>query len=590
MDLVPVKVQAVLEWCNRNHETLQQRNVVVRAQSPEGDVGRWLSVKKLMRRPEAAAEQEAAGLEFYVPCVSVRAEDGGYSTVIADVPQNSEFREALVRRTHQSNGHFGDRKTLATLGLSGWWVANHSELLAKVLRECGTCAATKGLAHPPKVWQAGDVLDHHLRPTEFNGVVHVDLVGPLNAAPGKQCWLVCFSDEHTRWVELAWTEDSSAPAVARIFQDLWIQRFGAPQHLASDRGKNLLAGKVLVELAKSWVIGRIRTTAWHPQSNAIEERWHRTLKDLLCRLINQHEVPASEWASMLSTAAFLIRSTVHSELKQTPAKLVLGYDYPVPDYLVRAPEVARMCKDGVVRFVIRAAEDTVAASETAKELQLRQVGVLRRAEKHLRKLHTEAEGNAILVSDERLNPESRIPQYEVGQHVRIWLGKQLKTDPLVLNARLAPHRWSEPWRVVAVSADRKTLDVVLARDPLQYERVSWMQVKRTFLEQEVRDALEGVFQRTMEQKKLSQRDAELARAPAKWAPEKRAANEEQFSIERVLQTRVQNRRREVLVLWEGGEKTWEPFGVIKKDAPELWEEFQAQGGRASKAASARSKK
>ena len=72
-------------------------------------------------------------------------------------------------------------------------------------------------------------------------------------------------------------QNTSASTIALAFLNTWISRFGVPLHVVTDRGSQFES-----ELFKdlSTIIGfhRLRTTAYHPQTNGIIERVHRTLK------------------------------------------------------------------------------------------------------------------------------------------------------------------------------------------------------------------------------------------------------------------------------------------------------------------------
>ena len=69
-------------------------------------------------------------------------------------------------------------------------------------------------------------------------------------------------------------------------------------------------------------------TARNPQANAILERMHQTLGNI----IGMHQVQDLEidtpdpWSGILATAMFALRSTYHTALKATPYQVVFGRD------------------------------------------------------------------------------------------------------------------------------------------------------------------------------------------------------------------------------------------------------------------------
>ena len=67
----------------------------------------------------------------------------------------------------------------------------------------------------------------------------------------------------------------------------------------------------------------------NPQANAIVERAHQTLGNLIRTLEvqdNPYLDPDDPWSGLLSAAAFALRSTYHTTLRATPGQLVFGRD------------------------------------------------------------------------------------------------------------------------------------------------------------------------------------------------------------------------------------------------------------------------
>ena len=69
---------------------------------------------------------------------------------------------------------------------------------------------------------------------------------------------------------------------------------GIPQELLSDQG-SVFIGQVNKELCRLLNIDKLRTTAYHPQTNGILERWHSCLKGMLRKLGENQE----DWARLL---------------------------------------------------------------------------------------------------------------------------------------------------------------------------------------------------------------------------------------------------------------------------------------------------
>lgn len=114
--------------------------------------------------------------------------------------------------------------------------------------------------------------------------VHMDIVGPLNPSkplgsvyPSNLRYVVTFIDRATRWFECIPVPDISSATIAAAFLSGWISRFGVPLHLVTDRGTQF-ESDLFQQLSSIVGFHRLRTTSYHPQTNGMIERFHRTLK------------------------------------------------------------------------------------------------------------------------------------------------------------------------------------------------------------------------------------------------------------------------------------------------------------------------
>ena len=79
-------------------------------------------------------------------------------------------------------------------------------------------------------------------------------------------------------------------------------------------------------VVKDYGIKRKPITKRNPQANAIIERIHQTLGNIL-RTLNKEDLDEDDpWAGVLAAAMFAIRSTFHTTTQATPSQLVFGRD------------------------------------------------------------------------------------------------------------------------------------------------------------------------------------------------------------------------------------------------------------------------
>ncbi len=104
--------------------------------------------------------------------------------------------------------------------------------------------------------------------------------------------------------------DIKAETVAKAFLFHWIARVGVPIRLTSDRGTQFKS-QLLFNLNKLLGTHRIRTTAYHPQTNGILERWYRTLKNAIkCQANNHWAYTLLSFCSDLEQRSFKIYKTL----------------------------------------------------------------------------------------------------------------------------------------------------------------------------------------------------------------------------------------------------------------------------------------
>jgi transposase InsO family protein len=137
--------------------------------------------------------------------------------------------------------------------------------------------------------------------------VHIDRVGPLPISSGFQHCLTVI-DRYTRWPEALPLSDITAEAVAKAFVSIWVARFGCPQQITTDQGRQFEA-RLFKNLATITGSSLTRTTAWHPATNILVERLHRQLKAALLCHADEH------WAEILPLVLLGIRCAWKDDLK-----------------------------------------------------------------------------------------------------------------------------------------------------------------------------------------------------------------------------------------------------------------------------------
>ena len=100
-------------------------------------------------------------------------------------------------------------------------------------------------------------------------------------------------DRTFRWPEAVPLSSITSETCARAFISTWVSQFGDPALLTSDRGAQFTSS-VWSEICSILGILRIKSTSFHPQSNRMIERFHRSLKSSL-----RARLASSDWVANL---------------------------------------------------------------------------------------------------------------------------------------------------------------------------------------------------------------------------------------------------------------------------------------------------
>ncbi|KII65463.1 Pro-Pol polyprotein [Thelohanellus kitauei] len=94
--------------------------------------------------------------------------------------------------------------------------------------------------------------------------------------------------------------------VAEDSEDQFICRFGAPEIIHTDQGKNLEL-KLFYHMCNVRGIIKTRPTPYRPQSDGMIERFYRTIGNLLTNSLSDN----TEWDKLLPKLLSAYRSSVH---------------------------------------------------------------------------------------------------------------------------------------------------------------------------------------------------------------------------------------------------------------------------------------
>ena len=224
-------------------------------------------------------------------------------------------------------GHFAEKRTLARLRTQYYWIGMSADV-RQWCRSCDVCCARRHAPSHPHHTLVQDPVSEPLQR------IAIDILGPLDPATARgNRYVLVVVDYLTKWSEAYPLANQTAETVAAILVEQFICRYGIPEQLHSDQGRNFESA-IFTEMCSLLGIKKTRTTPLHPQSDGQTERMNRTLLDVLSKLVRENK---SDWDQLLCYAMASYRSSVHSTTGETPNRLMLGREVATPLTLLAPP-------------------------------------------------------------------------------------------------------------------------------------------------------------------------------------------------------------------------------------------------------------
>jgi hypothetical protein len=231
------------------------------------------------------------------------------------------LRKSLVEEYHNSalSGHLAYRRTFQKLRDKYYWPSMLNDI-REYCQKCEECARQKRSKNRATLLS----LLPAAGPFERLGL---DFVGPIHPTSYEgNNYILVITDYFTKWVEVIALPDWTAETTCKALVDKIINYHGPPRVIVTDRGTNFTS-ELFNHLCKALKTKHCTTTAYHPQTNGLTERFNKTMVDMLRKyLIDGYE----DWEEMLGHVAFAYRHSVNSSTHETPYFLNHGRDAVMP--------------------------------------------------------------------------------------------------------------------------------------------------------------------------------------------------------------------------------------------------------------------
>ena len=241
------------------------------------------------------------------------------------IPPKS-LRDQILESVYDSAGHQGFDRTLSLLHKRCYWPATETHV-RNWIRKCERCTVSK----LPVPWIKPKIKSLIAsRPLE---VICIDFTQLEKASDGRENVLV-ITDAFTKYTIAVPTRNQKATTVANVLVSEWFHKFGIPERIHSDQGRNF-EGSVVKQLCQMYGIVKSRTTPYHPQGNGLCERFNRTSHNLLKSLSSDKK---KKWPEYLPELVYCYNAAVHASTGMSPFAMMFGRQPKLPiDIILSLP-------------------------------------------------------------------------------------------------------------------------------------------------------------------------------------------------------------------------------------------------------------
>ena len=208
---------------------------------------------------------------------------------------------ALLQNTvewfHRILGHAGSTRVYDSIRAR----FHHPQLKSTIEAFCANCRVCK--EHKLQGAGYGELAPRDVTQWPWSEV-HVDLIGPWNVTVNNidvQFKALTCIDPVTNLVELVRVENATSAHIAQQFQNCWLSRYPWPFRCVHDNGSEFI-GWEFQQLLEQCAIADSPTTSRNPQSNAVCERMHQTVGNVLRTLLHGENVTAATAAAIVDNA------------------------------------------------------------------------------------------------------------------------------------------------------------------------------------------------------------------------------------------------------------------------------------------------
>ena len=232
--------------------------------------------------------------------------------------------------------HFGVRKTYEFINEKYYWKKMYIDI-KKFCNSCPNCIQSK----PKSVLTKTSMISKaDYAPGEF---ISIDIVGKLPRSLDGKYYILTIIDHFSRFLDSFSLTNITSSSIIKCLE-IYFSRYGIPKIILSDNGTNFCS-KEIEQFFKAHNIEHRKSSVYYPQSNAVVERVHRTLKESISAMCNN----TFEWSKLLLFFKLQYNNSKHSVTQFSPAELFFGRSQNIPLNMSEPPNLVENPEDYLLK-------------------------------------------------------------------------------------------------------------------------------------------------------------------------------------------------------------------------------------------------
>ncbi|GFX10731.1 transposon Tf2-9 polyprotein [Trichonephila clavipes] len=206
------------------------------------------------------------------------------------------LRADILRHFHDAltAGHLGFAKTYDRIRKRFYWPGMYRNVVRYVMH-CRECQRRNSVPQRPP----GRLVPIPPAIAPFHRI-GIDLLGRFPKSAHGNKWIIVCTDYSTQYAITKALPTAEVAEIAKFLLEEIVLRHGAPRIIITDRGA-VFRSRLVSSLVDLCNIDHRFTTAYHPQTNGLTERFNKTLADMLSMYV---DVEQKNWDEILPFVTF----------------------------------------------------------------------------------------------------------------------------------------------------------------------------------------------------------------------------------------------------------------------------------------------